>query len=197
MNKKKKIIITLAMLSCVVVAFIGGHSYAKYVSKVEGNGTAEIATWNFTVNKQTEQMQQIQLATSTSSSQTVLKNKIAPGTGGSFLIIIDAKGSEVGINYSVQFEEETTKPTNMKFRYQGETCDNLKDLESKLCGFIPASIDDEQKKKTLEIEWFWPYNTGNQPEEITANDIIDTQDALNISNYKFNVIVSGIQAEPQ
>jgi len=50
LSKKKKIILTVAILSCVAISFLGGHSYSKYVSEVRGDGMAEIATWSFKVN---------------------------------------------------------------------------------------------------------------------------------------------------
>ncbi len=120
MSKKKKIICVFAIISCVILSFVGGQSYAKYVSKISGNGIAEVATWNFKVNGQKEQVQNIQL-TSTCNSETLVDNKIAPGTKGSFNIVIDGSGSDVGINYYVIFEEKGKKPTNLKFSYNNRT----------------------------------------------------------------------------
>ena len=118
MSKKKKIICVLAILSCIILSFVGGQSFAKYVSEVRGDGIAEVATWNFQVNGQKEQVQNIQL-TSTCNNETLVDNKIAPGTKGSFNIMVDGTGSDVGINYKINFEEKGTKPTNLKFSYNG------------------------------------------------------------------------------
>ena len=102
----------------MLVAFIGGQAYAKYISQVRGNGIAEIATWSFKVNGEKEQVQEIRLA-STCNNQTLVNNKIAPGTSGSFNIKIDATGSDVGINYNITFAQEENKPQNLKFVYGG------------------------------------------------------------------------------
>ena len=56
MTNKKKILIILAIVSAIVVSFIGGQSYAKYVSEVKGHGVAEVASWSFKVNGQEEQV---------------------------------------------------------------------------------------------------------------------------------------------
>lgn len=88
MSKKKKIILSIAVLSCILLSFIGGQSYSKYVSEVRGEGMAEVATWSFKVNGQKEQVQTIELG-STCNNETLVNNKIAPGTSGSFNIIVD------------------------------------------------------------------------------------------------------------
>ena len=106
----------------MLLAFIGGQVYAKYISQVRGNGIAEIATWSFKVNGQKEQVQEIKLV-STYNSETLVNNKIAPGTSGSFNIIVDATGSEVGIKYNIKFAEESNKPQNLKFVYGGKEYD--------------------------------------------------------------------------
>ena len=59
------------------------------MSKVTGNGTAEIASWKFKVNENEEKMQTISLS-STINNFTLANGKIAPGTSGSFQIKLDA-----------------------------------------------------------------------------------------------------------
>ena len=56
----------------------------------------------------------------------ILKNKtIAPGTKGSFDIILDTTGADVAIDYAVTFDNLVNKPTNMKFTYGNKTSDTL------------------------------------------------------------------------
>ena len=61
MTKKKKLIIIAIILLIMLIAFIGGQAYAKYITQVRGNGIAEVATWNFKVNGEKEQLQEIRL----------------------------------------------------------------------------------------------------------------------------------------
>ena len=194
MSKKKKVIIVSSILIIMLLAFIGGQAYAKYISQVRGNGIAEIATWSFKVNGQKEQVQEIKLV-STYNSETLVNNKIAPGTSGSFNIIIDARGSEVGIKYNIKFAEESNKPQNLKFVYGGKEYDSIKQLGDELSGTIAAN--EEDKTRTINVQWKWNYETGSSAEQINANDIIDTNDAISIANYTFQVIVTGTQVEPQ
>lgn len=180
------------------MSFIGGQTYSKYVTEVRGDGTAQIATWDFKVNGQKEEVQTIPLS-STYDSSTLVNGKIAPGTEGVFQIIVDATGSDVGIDYKIKFADETTKPTNLKFYYQEVEYDSILELGDALSGTIDADADTngEGKVKTFDIKWKWNYETGNNPGEIATNDKIDTQNAQEISNYKFNVIVSGTQVLPE
>ncbi len=191
---KKKAVIISAILVAIILSFIGGQTYSKYVTEVRGDGTAQIATWDFKVNGQKEEVQTISLG-STYDSSTLVNGKIAPGTEGNFQIIVDATGSDVGIDYKIKFSDETTKPTNLKFYYQEVEYNSILELGDALSGTINA--DDENKAKTFDIKWKWNYETGSNPTEIASNDKIDTQNAQEITNYEFDVIVSGTQVVPQ
>ena len=191
---KKKAVIISAILVAIILSYIGGQTYSKYVTEVRGDGTAQIATWDFKVNGQKEEVQTISLG-STYDSSTLVNGKIAPGTEGNFQIIVDATGSDVGIDYKIKFSDETTKPTNLKFYYQEVEYNSILELGDALSGTINA--DDENKAKTFDIKWKWNYETGSNPTEIASNDKIDTQNAQEITNYEFDVIVSGTQVVPQ
>ena len=191
---KKKAIIIVAILVAIILSFIGGQTYSKYVTEVRGDGTAQIATWDFKVNGQKEEVQTISLG-STYDKSTLVNGKIAPGTEGIFQIIVDATGSDVGIDYKIKFSDETTKPANLKFYYQEVEYNSILELGEALSGTINA--DDENKSKTFDIKWKWNYETGSNPTEIASNDKIDTQNAQEITNYEFDVIVSGTQVLPQ
>lgn len=191
---KKKIILIVIVLSCVILSFIGGQSYSKYVSEVRGDGIAEVATWSFRVNGYKEQVQTIKLE-STCDNKTLKDHKIAPGTSGSFNIMVDGTSSNVAIDYKIKFTNESTKPTNLKFMYNNQKYSTIQELENILSGTIQA--EEEEKTKIMTIYWEWPYETGENEDEIANNDKMDTQDAQNIDTYTFNVMVSGTQVKPQ
>lgn len=194
MRKCKKIILLIIAVILTILSFLGGQAYAKYMSKVTGQGTADIASWSFKVNENEQRLQNISLK-STINNETLINNKIAPGTQGNFQIKIDATGSEVGINYILKFENESQKPTNLKFTYDNETYNSITELQEVLTGIINA--DEQDKVKILEIGWFWNYETGDTEQAILANDIIDTREAKQIRDYTFDVIVTGTQIMPQ
>ena len=190
---KKKIAITLIILSAIIISFIGGQTFSKYVTQVKGAGIADIAHWDFKVNNSEDTIQTINLA-STVNNDTLVNNKIAPGTSGNFKINIDASDAEVGISYKVEFTNEQNKPTNLKFIYNGLTYNSIKEIEDKLQGTINAT--DPNKIVTISIDWQWPYETGEEA-QVLANDKIDTQDGKNIAEYKFDCLVTGVQVMPE
>ena len=194
LKKSTKIVLFVVAIVAILLSFMGGQAYAKYMSRVTGQGTADIASWSFKVNENEEKLQTISLK-STLNNKTLTNNKIAPGTEGSFQIKLDATGSDVGINYIVRFNNESQKPTNLKFTYEGKTYNSLIELQEVLTGTINADAQD--KTKALTIGWNWKYETGSTAQEISANDLVDTENAKQISNYTFDVIVTGTQVMPQ
>ena len=84
MKKRTKIILALLVVVLIVIlAFIGGQTYAKYMSKVTGKGTAAIASWSFKANESDKTMQNIVLK-STRNDTKIKDNKLAPGTSRNF-----------------------------------------------------------------------------------------------------------------
>lgn len=190
LEKKKRILSVLIIVIISIISFFIGIAFNKYNTSIKGEGLAEIATWNFKVNGKSEEIQTIDLA-STINNETILGSKLAPGTSGSFDIIIDATETQVGIKYNIISIEEIDKPHNLKFIYEEKEYNSLKELQQKLSGIINAN--DKNKVRILKILWKWNYETGSTAEEINANNLLDTQDAQNIQNYKFTICVSGEQ----
>lgn len=188
----KKILIIFILLILILLALLG-HTYSRYITTINGKGIIEVAKWAFIVNGENSSTTNIKLA-QTYNPNTLVENRIAPGTKGSFDIVIDTTGSEVGIDYCVKFENENNKPKNMEFSYGDLTVKSIKELEDVLKGNISA--DTQDKVKTLTINWQWKYETGSTKEEIETNDAKDTQDAKLLSQFQFDIIVVGTQVEP-
>lgn len=189
---KKKILFLLLLISTIVLVLMG-KSYSKYISQVNGKGIIDVAKWVFTVNGQTSSITNLQLL-KTYNPSTLKNNQIAPGTSGSFDIVIDTTGSEVGIDYAVEFLNETNKPSNLEFKYQENKVNSIKELEQFLKGSIP--LESEEKVKTMKIEWEWKYETGETKEEISKKDIQDTKDGKELEKYQFDIVITGTQVEP-
>lgn len=192
MNKFLKIGLVGVTLAGIVAGVFINSTFSKYINKVSGDGETEIAKWSFKVNQATEEFATIKLA-ETYDRATLLNGKIAPGTKGSFDLIIDATSSEVGVKYDVDFTDETNKPTNLIFKVGNKTASTIEELESVLTGTIDAN--DTNKTRTLTINWEWPYVTGTG-NTIASNDKTDTDEGLKALDYSFNVVVTGTQVEP-
>ena len=132
---------------------------------------------------------------STYDNATLVNNRVAPGTQGSFNIVIDATGSEVGVDYQIKFLNETQKPQNLIFIYNDTHYTNIQELEENLSGTINA--DEENKTRTITVNWKWQYETGTNENEIAQNDKIDTENAKELENYTFDINVIGTQVMPK
>lgn len=119
----------------------------------------------------------------TANAKAIEKNKIAPGVSGEFSIIIDTRGSNVDMHYSVNFEDITKdKPYNLLFKVKGtdKEYSSLQELETFLKGTVK-----KQTETKIDISWRWPYEIDN------SQDLIDTNDGINLENYKFKINVIG------
>lgn len=186
-------LLLLFLFILIVIIFLGRKSYSKYITQVEGKGVIDVAKWAFLINGQTASITNLNLSKNYQAS-TLKENHMAPGTKGSFDIVIDTTGSDVGIKYDVTFLNEKSKPQNLKFKYDGHTVSSIKELEPFLTGII--EVESEEKVKTMTIEWIWPYETGDGDKQKKENDAKDTKDAQTLSQYEFDIRISGTQIEP-
>lgn len=189
-NKTKKIIKLICGVLLIVILQTVGFTYAKYIGKEEGTGRAEVAKWAFQIAKDGAQTKTVTLANSV-DKDTLVNGKIAPGTSGTFDITIDATGSEVDVDFEIKFNNEKSKPNNLVFSCAGIHYNSLSEIIKR--GTIKH--DDQERTKTISVTWIWGYETGLTQQQKDENDIIDTQNANSITEYTFDIIATGTQAE--
>lgn len=115
---------------------------------------------------------------------------MAPGKYGGFGIQIDASDSDVDVEYTLSFANEKNKPDNLEFVFNGVTYNSINDI--KYTGTIKS--DQKVKSQYLSVMWRWAYETGQTKEEIANNDAIDTEYANSNTEYTFDIIATGTQA---
>lgn len=190
-NKTKRTVKILCAVLLIVLLQVMGYTYAKYIAQEGGTGRAEVAKWAFQIVKEGAQTKTINLA-DTVDKDSLVDGKIAPGTTGTMEITLDATGSEVDVDYELKFENEKNRPTNMRFRCEGKEYDTLTEI-------IPVigklKHDSQSKQRRVVLSWWWDYEKGKTEEEITANDLIDTEEANKITEYTFDIIATATQGE--
>ena len=187
MNKKRTIGM-LIILSLILFVFVAGYTFAKYYTVVDGGGKVGIAKWSFVARDNNNNITNISLK-DTANEVSLVNGKIAPGTHGSFDIIIDATGSEVGVDYDIKVVSESNIPTNMKFSQKNNSTkySTLKELaDAELNGNI--NLAEENKVKTITVEWEWPFETEN-------GDSADMLNGVNAGNYQFGLQIIGSQSK--
>ena len=190
-EKNKKIIKILCAVLLLMSLGMTGYTYAKYVTQEKGNGSADIATWSFRIEKdENEDVKTIRLADS-SNKETLLNGKIAPGTSGQFYLKINAVGSEVAVDYKVTFGNEKNKPDNIIFKYDGKTYSSLSEIDA-IQGTMGLT---DYKSQLIKVEWEWLYETGSAVNGIASGDKVDTQNGQDNLDYTFDVIATGTQSK--
>ena len=195
-NKKSLIIIAILLLVCVTGGYVAS-TYAKYTTKIENNsGTATVAAWNFATDNGT---QNITVALDgTIDASTLVAGKIAPGTSGSFNVVLK-NTSEVGADFTLELKSITNKPTNLKFyktrsgsqgsyTYSNELTPGTSTVTGQLASGDSTGL-------TVPIYWEWPYETSS----IATNDPIDTANGTDTESNRtlaIGVDITGTQTAP-
>lgn len=197
---KKKIISIFTIIVLIILSFLTGSTFAKYLTEYKTTASLQIARWSvseeFLVNGVSNESQKINLAT-TYNPETLVNGKIAPGTSGTFGVQIDATGTETGINYEIKFDRILGAIiNNLVFTYNNNTYSNLSELSNIISGNIAANA--ENKIVNLEIGWCWPYETVENG-SFHDGDIQDTLDGSTIYNskYSFDVTITCTQDIPK
>ena len=173
-NKKKTdisfIIITMFLLIVLIGSSIFGIiTFARYRTRASGDTEARIAKWSFKVNGEEEFFSTINL-TDTIDFAEVEKGKIAPGTNGSFNLIIDGSGSEVSLDYYISLDI-INKPYNMKFYSDSTHTTELPITEDdKILLEDEILLPNINTPITQIIYWDWSYRTDEMPSEAVLTE---------------------------
>lgn len=194
--KKRRLTSLILILLIVGISLSLVYTNAKYTSMVSGSASTSVAKYVFNVTStdsynSTDTIDNLTLA-QTCDEKTLVNGKIAPGTEGSFDIIIDATGAEVGINYEVTFSNnsEHALPKNLILTLDGKKWS----FDEKIKGSIYANAENKIVNRT--VLWSWAYETEDEANSVVAGDTADTNDGINAFDYVFTVMAKGTQVEP-
>ena len=175
-----------------------GSTLARYITEVTGSATATVAKWSFKANDSagSTAFTNIDLGKTVAYDSTTIKaGVIAPGTSGSFNIVIDGTDSEVGIDYEIKLEAatDTTFPDDMVFSTEaiteakpGEGFSEF--IKTAIKGSVDQSDGAEAMKKTVTIYWAWAFDE-NDTKDNNDNDYAG-------KNWKIDITVTGKQTTP-
>ena len=149
-------VMTAALLSTCAIS----STFAKYTTAQTGTDSARVAKWDIQINSMS-----MKTATTTfvfdlfdttydsDSSDTVKSsgadNVIAPGTTGSFALVIE-NSSEVTATYAIDYTVTNSESIPVKFSVDGMTwTDNLAN--------VTATALAMGSSKTITIQWKWEF----------------------------------------
>ncbi len=140
--------------------------------------------YRLNVNYKNIDFRNINLA-ETINRKTLIYEKIAPGTRGSFNIILEANKNS---KYKVVFNSINKKPQNLKFKANINNkeignANTLEELQKYLIGYIRKN-----EKIDIRVNWYWEFEDNEDNEQ---NDKQDTKDAQYIKKYQFDINAIG------
>lgn len=189
----KLILILIMIIFFIKMFFLNGllqmqniddFLFLKLLSKGSLNGSSNENKYQFRVSYKNINFKKINLL-ETIDKDTLLYEKIAPGTRGSFNIVLDSNQS---LKYRIEFQSINEKPQNLKFEAlkDGELLKKSNTLEE-LSKSLKGDINKNQKIN-ITINWYWNFESLNNQEVV---DIQDTRDAENIKRYEFSICTFG------
>ncbi|MEG2235152.1 MAG: hypothetical protein RR144_01740 [Clostridia bacterium] len=185
--KNKKIILGVAILLLLIIGIVVEFAISKYVTDITGSSISTTAKWKFKSSDDFS-TKPINL-NDTIKRDTVSVNKIAPGSNGSFDIVIDTTGCETAVDYEVLISNEINKPVNLLYNIDGNS-KRYATLQELLDENVNGTIGvNDGKIRTFTIKWAWDYSTSAE------NDILDTKYATSSNlDYTFDINIIGTQA---
>ena len=151
-------------------------------NNIENNNNEKI--YNFKISYKNLDFKSLNLV-DTIDKNTLIYEKIAPGTSGSFNILLY---SNQNLKYRIEFHSINDKPKNLKFMALKnnqilEETNTLEELSRRLVGYI-----NKDENINITIKWYWNYEDKKNEE---ATDIQDTKDSEKIKKYQFDVYALG------
>lgn len=167
--------------------FLNSKNQSRGISNTKKEIVEEIKKEETTVNTKTiffhvqyknTKMKAINL-TDTVDNETLVYEKIAPGTSGGFEILLNANQN---MSYKIEFESKNEKPNNLQFytKEGGKRYSTLEELGENLTGEIL-----ENEEEIVPIYWEWKYETNQEQNKQ------DTLEAKKMREYHFLIYVQG------
>ena len=196
MSKKKKTLVAMFAVLGIVALGMGAFVYAKYVSTVTGQGTAQVAKWEFrTANEGKTDLIKCELG-KTYNAATLANGKIAPGTEGRCTIKVSNGEGQVGVNYTIAVAA-SGKPTNLKFYTASPVMIYVKGTTA---ATVPAPVIKKLENVVDGVKISWDkvsgaaqyrvfYKSKNNWTKLcdTASDSVIDSDVVSGNTYTFTV----------
>jgi hypothetical protein len=183
-TNKSSIVLLVLLVAVAVTALFVASTYAKYVGKVEGEGTATVAKWNFETDNTSANF--VVDWTESYDATTLKDGKIAPGTSGSFDFELK-NTSDTGVDFTVSFGTVSGLPKNLKFYKDSNHTQEITLGTTNITGQLTTNQTEAFK---VPVYWAWEYYTSD------ANDTVDTADGVAGASLTIPVTITGVQTQP-
>lgn len=177
-----------AVALTLVSACMVGSTLAKYTTSLTGSGSAVVAKWapKFTSGDAAfTNSTVVSLKDTTIGTNKLTADKIAPGTDGSFSIVVEHdSGSDVAFHYTITMTNKQGMPTNLKFYSDAGFTTEITTDE-----LVSADLMLGDGAATATVYWKWATGT-------TAEDAADTANGVAAGEGTFDITCTATQIEP-
>ena len=183
-NKMMRVAAVLAVAALLTTSALSG-TFAKYTSSASASDSARVAKWSFKVGDKDivanetisfdlfNTVKEATLATDETHIQSTDGSIIAPGTGGSFAIVLKNE-SEVTAKYGIKFT--ATNASNVPIEYTlNKDATNWESDISKLnitADDTNTALTYKDGTKTIDVYWRWAFTDTSDE---TTRDKSDTE----------------------
>ena len=179
-EKRRHAIFIAIVLFILGLAMIIVSSYAYYRTTISGTISGTTGAWVFKANNATSSFN---ITLAPTQTDRTYNSTIAPGTSGSFDILIDGTGigSPMSADYTITFSNFVNKPANLKF-YSDSNFSTETDITAN--GYSITGTVASGNSTTKTIYWKWEYGTSSS---------ITSDNSAADKNVSFTVTVVGTQ----
>lgn len=169
-------LLVIVLIAVVTILSLSWYAYAKYITSLKGETSADIAQWNFNVTAGNSENLVIDLAKTRYSTDTysVDRSTVAPGTSGELILNINANLTDVSLEYDIDLDISEV-PQNLIF-YSDSEMKNAFYHSNKnihIDGFFDCNTEDKSEQK--KIYWSWAIETGQTDAQIMQNNLLDSE----------------------
>lgn len=187
---KKKVLLSLGLVLLLCGGYFTVSTLAKYITSLNGTGSATIAKWTFSADNATQDYD-FDLTT-TANETTLADGKIAPGTSGKIDVLL-TNNSDVAVDVTVNVTApEGENVPALKFYKDAEFTDEV-DIDSE--SFAAKLSVGSTTTQTADLDLFWKWDYEVDADGNTADTAVGEAAATD-AEVSFTVEITGTQINP-
>ena len=183
MNKKRKIVLVLAIISLVIFAAGAAYTYAKYFTRSNSTLGSQIKKWEIKINDESISGKTTltnDITITFDDNEHVAENKIAPGTEGLFEIEIDYTNVSLNFSYDLSIAESDTLPDVelSKIEVDGNEISITRDPQGVAHVIGNITVDGVTTSKTILVYIKWNDDAATESMDDAEDTAVGYDDSI-------------------
>ncbi len=187
-NYVKKFFIILTIIMICFTIYLISKTYAVFYSEGQADLNMKLAIWDIKVNNQDITKGTIKDFAITDfniiQNNNVKSGKIAPGTSGSFDILIDPTDTQVSIRYDLSIDSDKLEEYQIQIDSISEISNSnklTKTGKNTYTGIIPLSKINGNYNNDIRIVFKWDNNEANNEKDTNIASVANSKTNIPIT----------------